>query len=128
MGRQAFFSIFENFIRNTSKHQAINKDAKREVNIVIAIKEEGNHYIFNLYDLNNISNEAVLEKIKKALKDDFVDSSGKLNSEYKGIKEMRISAAWLRGKNVAEIRDEQNLNNSNDELEKEVLLKSKISK
>ncbi len=42
--------------------------------------------------------------MEKGLRDDFIDKeTGKLNPLYKGIKEIKISAAWLRGIDITEI-------------------------
>lgn len=56
---------------------------------------------------NNVPTSPVtLQKIREAIKEEYVDSSGKMLDSNKGIKELRISAAWLRSiTNDLEIRD-----------------------
>ncbi|MCB0537141.1 MAG: hypothetical protein KDE33_06390 [Bacteroidetes bacterium] len=111
MGRQAFFSIFENYIRNSAKH---NEGKSEKIEIIIGAKQVRDYYHFYLYDINNKTSQQILEsKILPALEDAYVNDEGKLNENYKGIKEMRISAAWLRQLNVEDI-DEKNLITGNE--------------
>ena len=113
LGRQAFFSIFENFLRNTAKHN--NKVNPLKIYIKLEDSKYPDFYKISIYD-NVTEYEKLKEKITYALeKDDFIDAEGKPSKTNKGIKEMRISAAWLRGLNIAEI-DEQNIGIA-DELE-----------
>jgi hypothetical protein len=129
VGRQAFYSILENFIRNTAKHApkgdslinqvVVNIDILNPVSVVDDMlvnaiqkynknEEEENKigkilddsklvdfYRVELYDNTGNFNKAN-ETLLKALKDDYIDEYGSLKEDYKGIKEMRISAAWLR--------------------------------
>ena len=41
-----------------------------------------------------------IEKLIKKLADPYVDNQGMMNDSSKGLKEMRISAAWLRGYSI----------------------------
>lgn len=124
VGRQAIFSIIENVIRNAAKHGSwrdigqleltINKfdplvdfipddDNKeghkslREVveSYYLPASDIGDLYIITLTD-NTVCSEEALQKLRFALDDDYVDSYGLMKSANKGLKEMRISAAWLR--------------------------------
>ncbi len=56
---------------------------------------------------NNWNGNKAIKKLQIALTDKYVDDTGKLLESNKGIKEMRISAAWLRNEFVYET-DEQN--------------------
>jgi hypothetical protein len=57
---------------------------------------------------NNLNDySAAAPNLKKGLHDDFIDRrTGKLKREYRGIKEIKISAAWLRGVDLAEVNDQ----------------------
>ena len=108
-GRQAFFSIIENIIRNAAKHsikEEINKMAViiniiEDDNLLMELGEQylhnkDNYYIFTINsNLENFTTD--FEIIEKGLKSPYVEEDGKMNENFKGIKEMRISAAWLRG-------------------------------
>ena len=53
------------------------------------------YYFITLTDNLDLSSEA-LTTIRRALIDDYIDGNGEMAHTNKGIKEMRISAAWLR--------------------------------
>lgn len=114
-GRQAIFSIFENFIRNSAKHGGTairGKGGKlivsMEVKEIIEFPELIKFTIWNnLGDIGIINkNEGEnVEKLKKAIAEDYVNEMGIMIGTNKGIKEMKISAAWLRG-----VKDENTAN------------------
>ena len=54
-----------------------------------------NLYIITITDNLEIQDDT-LEKIQEAIVENYVDAAGKMVNSNKGIKEMRISAAWLR--------------------------------
>jgi vacuolar-type H+-ATPase subunit F/Vma7 len=137
VGRQAFFSVMENIIRNTAKHG----DKKHKMEITIDLLENAE----NLDDIkdgngNNIEFDEKNTKIEEALKISYTKEQYKVfpslynqcrnkyyiltitankpnnfdviealregiissyigddKDNYKGIKEMRISSAWMRG-------------------------------
>ena len=137
LGRQAFFSIMENVIRNTAKHDgatnaiggvlgfqfdildgtqlhnfdflAIADDAEKEnqtEKMIKRLKCYGNKLNKEKYYYIGITANSdgrvkdingVLQKIQNGLIDRYVSDDGQMRDEYKGIKEMRISAAWMRG-------------------------------
>ena len=53
-------------------------------------------FFVTITDNVNISEKAV-EKLRAALVEDYIDNESKMIEGNKGIKEIRISAAWLRG-------------------------------
>ena len=53
-------------------------------------------YFVTLTDNINTS-ESIVNKLRDALVEDYIDIESKMKEENKGIKEIRISAAWLRG-------------------------------
>lgn len=121
VGRQAFFSIIENIIRNSAKHGNRTKEQNLELTINIfdcktienintgwqaeyKKKEDIKNddlYIITITD-NLKHNGNAVQKLSKAIDDDYIDESGKLKETNKGIKEIRISAAYLRGISVIE--------------------------
>ncbi|MCC8095566.1 MAG: hypothetical protein LIP05_09490 [Tannerellaceae bacterium] len=62
-------------------------------------------YVITLTDNLHTSKES-LNALKNAVKEYYVDENGVLKNSNKGIKEMRISAAWLRGLTDMERKDE----------------------
>ena len=116
MGRQAFFSIFENFIRNTAKHASREKLNSLEFVIDMDIDTEySNFYKVKLYEKNNIELRDVVTKISGAIEEVYINNQGGLLPGNKGIKEMRISAAWMRGFSVADINESEPTRNGNNE-------------
>jgi len=106
LGRQAFFSILENLIRNCAKH---NGNSTVELTILVNdVDIEYDHLKNDLWKVeitdNNGQSDNSLDILKDALEEDYIDESGNMKDTNKGIKEMRISAAWLRG-----IKDEEKL-------------------
>lgn len=139
VGRQAFFSIIENIIRNAAKHGSWGgkKGNDSSLKLLFDIYEkkdilEGNitdddaadasHlgllsflrkyyletgdmddvYIITITD--NMQFEAIrgekwskYTSLNKALIEPYIDEQGAMVNSNKGIKEMRISAAWMRG-------------------------------
>lgn len=124
VGRQAVFSIVENIIRNAAKHGSWRDIGKLELTFRKydllsdpipdndnldghkSLREVINAYYRPAIDINDLyvvtltdnteCSEEALHKLRKALDDDYVDSSGIMKSANKGLKEMRISAAWIR--------------------------------
>lgn len=56
---------------------------------------------------NNWNGNKAIDILQKALRSEYVYPNGKLQESYKGIKEMRISAAWLRNEKVHEINEQE---------------------
>lgn len=133
LGRQAFFSIMENIIRNTAKHDGSRLKGKKlcfQFDRLIAddiTNIEGFSYRYReIYEkeprLNYSGNNCYKEfendfeylgitikvekeeselddtinKINKGLTSKYLSNDGQMNDDYKGIKEIRLSAAWLR--------------------------------
>lgn len=128
LGRQAFFSIMENIIRNTAKHDGTNlpignklrfrfdllgvsdffklyawtneKVYSTEVDSIIkTYKNHSNdfYYLGITVDIDKEVETDTLNKIKTGLCKEYLDDDVRMNEDCKGIKEIRISAAWMRG-------------------------------
>ena len=127
VGRQAIFSIVENLIRNAAKHGDRSHTRKNNLeftfdvidlakleeepcledricserwrNLYEKASDRRDLYLFTITDnLAYPTGEGNLaEKLRPALTDDYVDDMGNMNTSNKGIKEIRISAAWMRG-------------------------------
>lgn len=95
IGRQAFFSIIENFIRNSAKHSFFNKEKLR---VLINIDKTCNDDLIKIIISNNLNDasEDLIKKLEFAINEEYIQGDGTIKENNKGIKEMRISAAWLR--------------------------------
>lgn len=136
LGRQAFFSIIENIIRNTAKHESnfINKDKKltflfdkldvknishilgyswrdgesckqnEKDNIINTYKNYYNYlyYLGITVKLKKSEKEIdnTITKIRDGLRQDYLTPDRQMDENCKGLKEVRISAAWLRNEKM----------------------------
>ena len=107
-GRQAIYSILENFIRNTSKH-GISKGPKREKIIITFEIEQASDdlYKFVLTDNSGNITPEIISNIQAVLSAKLIQDDGTVDESHKGIKEMQIAAAWLRGIEPHKIVDVQ---------------------
>lgn len=160
IGRQALFSIFENIIRNAAKHSECRSDNKlvlqlslleKDSDILANLKaklkksesEIDGEILKNLY-FNNSDKyhflrikvdmpnpNGVIDTLVDNLADPYLDDNGVMSETTKGLKEMRISAAWLRGYSIDTaipsneppvISIYSELFNKNDENDKRVTL------
>lgn len=118
-GRQALFSILENIIRNAAKHGnfhevenlAITLDIldplsakdkntcaklwKKEPEDLDKLVDINDIYVMTITDNLKISQDK-FEKLLEVLQDKYVNENGEMNNRAKGLKEMRISAAYIR--------------------------------
>lgn len=136
LGRQAFFSIMENIIRNTAKHDGGKVDGGKlrfqfdviepsdfkEIKIsghslrsgearIKDIEDEIKRFNTTCYNNNDKDfkylgitiklREAVsaetLKSLFNGLQRGYITPDGQMDEECKGLKEIRLSAAWLRG-------------------------------
>lgn len=139
VGRQAFFSIMENIIRNAAKHGSWRNKKKLEFTFDIfsskqedlkrlekkfsndninenclTLKEVLEKYYLRATDskdlyfititdnckaVEKINGEYSLEtlgKLRASMVSRYITDSGEMDGANKGLKEMRISAAWMR--------------------------------
>ncbi len=127
LGRQAFFSIMENIIRNTAKHEGSGTSGRNMKFVFEKLtkidglrawtneknypqqsaetekiyddeKNRSNYYYLGItVDLGAEVNPNTITKIKTGLNEEYLNDNGSMNDNGKGIKEIRISAAWMRG-------------------------------
>lgn len=131
LGRQAFFSIMENIIRNTAKHgggkdsneklgfqldilsaqsiPSVDSYSPRKGQIIVDDKlpdmdtkcyerfKDDLYYLGITVRVKQNDVGTTLKNIGKGLIRPYLTDKGYMDDECKGIKEMRISAAWMRG-------------------------------
>jgi len=105
IGKHAFFSILENIIRNSAKH-GHDKIKDGKLSLYYSVKEETNngrkYIVLEIYDELNTWEKAEQamhlskDNEQSATKSPLIDDNGSLVHAYMGIKEMKISAAFLR--------------------------------
>lgn len=71
-------------------------------NIYLRAKDSNDLFFITLTD-NLAFDDTKLGKLRKSIIEPLVDDKGIMNEAGKGIKEMRISASWLRGVTEAEV-------------------------
>ena len=131
LGRQAFFSIMENIIRNTAKHdknKAIGGRLKFQFkrleeaytidnilghslrrgerknekcdNTCYVLNQNKYFYLGITVLLDGKVSDTTIEKIRKGLQQEYITEDGQMDENCKGLKEIRISAAWMRGEEL----------------------------
>ncbi len=124
VGRQAVFSVVENLIRNAAKHGDTSKvenltflfdvidGAKVKDGSLVRMNERLSDdtfrelyassndieelYLLSITDNLAYSADLALKTLAPGLIEDYIVSAGQMTTSNKGIKEIRISAAWLR--------------------------------
>lgn len=107
MARHALFNIIENIIRNSAKHNKENSES--ELVIRLTLKEVDRESLkISIHDnrggydsLIGEYKDGVIANRLKELR--FLEADGSLNKNNKGLKEMIISALWLKNKDVGEV-------------------------
>lgn len=105
MARHALFNIIENIIRNSAKHAKIETDDEcGNLIITLDLTKIGAELEIKIYD-----NKRCAETLKPELEKKFNEiqilnkTTGELDKRNKGLKEIIISALWLKNKNIAEV-------------------------
>lgn len=118
VGRQAVFSIVENIIRNAAKHNNVQGDLQLTFETIDGEELKANpdgfedslystsirnlyknsvdieHLIIMTITDNQECQDPTIDKLRNALRQPYIGEHADSN---KGIKEIRISATWLRG-------------------------------
>lgn len=116
IGIHAFYSILENFIRNSAKHGGKtirdqikrNRTYKDSLKITISAKDIGDYLEVTIKD--NVGNcKDAVKEIGKGFPPDeeshFANNDGSIKKGKWGIKEMRLSANFLRKRQVEALED-----------------------
>lgn len=101
LGTQAFFSILEQKIRNIAKHQKI---VGNKIVLDIEIEDQGGEfYEITIADSSGIAKEENFKNVENSLNSDFLRNIETSQKMGKGMQEMLIMAAWLRGVTPAQL-------------------------
>lgn len=149
VGRQAFFSIIENLIRNAAKHGnrrslSSDRNLRFEFDVIdgailndaeeayfsesdksllsfeqISLPQRLSMKLFNLYrdaedikdlflititdNLDYSGNQRLIDRLEEGIGEDYIEKDGRMKDSNKGIKELRISSAWMRGESNEEL-------------------------
>ena len=104
IGKHAFFSILENIIRNSAKHGHDKiKDGKLSLYYKATKNNDNGMIDLEIYDelgtwekAEETMHLSETDKEQSATESPLIDDDGSLVHAYMGIKEMKISAAFLR--------------------------------
>lgn len=97
VGRQAFYTILENIIRNTAKHGLVARGS-RSPSFRVRFSRDVGPDLFKVTITDGITrwDDRLVERLREAVNEDICDSSGRPMVTRLGFKEMKISAAFLR--------------------------------
>ncbi|NQT55978.1 MAG: hypothetical protein HQ551_07085 [Desulfobacteraceae bacterium] len=101
-GRQAFYVILENIIRNAAKHSYEDKGSPLLINI--RLTENKNDYSLEIWD-NVSNNKGLKDKINENLRTPIIKSTGEIERSNWGIAEMKISSAYLQKKKPSDLAE-----------------------
>jgi hypothetical protein len=104
IGRQAFFSIMENIVRNSAKHSKNiprrNNDLEFTIRLLDCNFGDQSYLKVSVTDNTGNASPETVKKLNEYILSPLVDTKGNIIDEHKGLKEMRISAAWLRNQHL----------------------------
>lgn len=118
LGRHAIFTIIENVIRNSAKH---DKESIPEKGLTVSIKIGKDHLVIfdNKQNANKEINGVVLKKeLNERYKKIRILSDGAIDKSNKGLKEILISALWLNNHSLADWFGEYGSISREDKIEK----------
>lgn len=118
LGRHAIFTIIENVIRNSAKHDKENIP-KDGLNVSIKI---GKGYIIIFDNKKNakkkIKDDFLIDELQKRYTDIKILSDGAIDKSNKGLKEILISALWLNNYSLADWFGEYENTSTEDKITK----------
>lgn len=105
IGLQAFYSILENFIRNSAKHGDRNILSREGLKICVQLSEHENDselYKIRIWDnVSTVTDDRIIKEMLEKLKGKLIkEDTGQVDEKNWGLKEMKISAAFLRRKDI----------------------------
>lgn len=105
LGCQAFYSIVENFVRNSVKHS--NGGNRKKIQVTFAFEANSPNPAYEDFFKITISDDweacknpkrpNLVETLAKMLKQPLINEDGSLLSSNRGLKEMKAAASYLRG-------------------------------
>lgn len=107
-GRQGIYTILENFMRNSAKHgspKQSREEGKLHITFTISDFKNPDYYKVELRDNSNNADEKIIKTIKSVLRSPLIGLDGNPDEHHKGIKEIQIAAAWLRGIRPSDLLD-----------------------
>lgn len=118
LGRHAIFTIIENVIRNSAKH---DKESIPEDGLTVSIKIDKDHLV--IFDNKKNANKKISGVVlKKELNERYAEikilSDGAIDKSNKGLKEILISALWLNNYSLADWFGEYESIPKEDKIEK----------
>mgnify|MGYP000323890968 CR=1 FL=1 len=122
VGRQAFFSVVENILRNACKHGegkelirltidifdpfellegSVSDEATRK-KLFDEVEKIDDYYICSIYD--NVDNDiSIIKMLQENLTEHLINPNTlSVNQKFKGLKEIKISSAWIIGKTYSD--------------------------
>lgn len=118
LGRHAIFTIIENVIRNSAKH---DKESIPEDGLTVSIKIGEDHLV--IFDNKKNANKEIKKlALKEELNERYAQikilSDGAIDKSNKGLKEILISALWLNNHSLADWFGEYESIPNKDKIEK----------
>ena len=109
LGQQAFYNIIENIIRNTAKHNSIQK-VNQSVDFIIKFSEYSRiYYKVEIFDSVVLSKNKEQDLNTMISDPEFEKNEYRLRSYGLGQLEMKAAAAFLRQKDIAQFETNEEL-------------------
>lgn len=109
LGQQAFYNIIENIIRNTAKHNSIQK-VNQCVHFIIKFSEHSRiYYKVEIFDSVVLSKNKEQDLNTMISNPEFEKNEYRLRSYGLGQLEMKAAAAFLRQKDIAQLETNEEL-------------------
>ena len=96
VGEHAFYGFLENFVRNAAKHNKDKLNGVRCLEVWMCLREENDEF-YSLRIWDNVSDPCKVKDIQQQIRQELIDSEGKLRRQAWGIAEMKVTAALLAG-------------------------------
>lgn len=109
LGQQAFYNIIENIIRNTAKHNSIQK-VNQCVHFIIKFSEHSRiYYKVEIFDSVVLSKNKEQDLNRMISDPEFDNNEYRLRSYGLGQLEMKAAAAFLRQKDITQLETNEEL-------------------
>ena len=109
LGQQAFYNIIENIIRNTAKHNSIQK-VNQCVHFIIKFSEHSRiYYKVEIFDSVVLSKNKEQDLNRMISDPEFENNEYRLRSYGLGQLEMKAAAAFLRQKDITQLETNEEL-------------------